>query len=200
MANFELPITREEALKLIEKYNSDKSDINHYLESEAIMRELAKHLGKSEEEQEYWGMLGLLHDVDWGVTKDQVETHLTKAPEILKEVGFDKKFIDIILSHGYGFTELPHLADKKRTEEIQHALAASETLTGLIHAYALMRPTNLEGMKAKKLKKKFKDSTFAAKVDRDVIREIEKLGIQLGEFFDVSIQGIRKIAKEVDLE
>ncbi len=200
MTNYKLPITREQALGLIKKYNSDKADINHYLESEAVMRELAKKLGKSEEEQEYWAMLGLLHDVDWGVTKDKVETHLTKAPEILREARFDDEFIGIVLSHGYGFEELPHLADKKRTEKIQHALAASETITGLIHAYALMRPNKMEGMKPKGVKKKFKDSTFASKINREVIREAEKLGIEPSEFFQIAIDGIKKIAKEVDLE
>lgn len=195
-----LPINREQALELVKKYNSEKTDLNHYLESEAIMKELAKHLGKSEEEQHYWAMLGLLHDVDWGVTKDEVETHLTKAPEILKDAGFDQEFIDIVLSHGYGFKELPHLQDKKRTEGIQHALAASETLTGLIHAYALMRPTTLEGMKPKGVKKKFKDSTFAAKVDRNVIQEVENLDVELSKFFQIGIDAFKKIAKEVDLE
>ncbi len=200
MTNYELPITREEALELIKKYNSDKADINHYLESEVVMRELARHLGKTNEEQDYWAMLGLLHDVDWGVTKNNVETHLTKMPEILKEAGFDDEFIETVLSHGYGFPELPHLAEKKRTSEIEYALAASETITGLIHAYALMRPTKLEGMKAKGVKKKFKDSTFAAKVSRDVIKEIENLGIELREFFNIGIEAFKKISKEVDLE
>ena len=192
----DLPISREQAWELVKKYNSDKTDLNHYLESEAVMRELAKKLG---EDEEYWGMLGLIHDIDWGITKDNVQAHLTKAPEILKEADFDDEFIDVILSHGYGF-DIAGLKDKKRTEKIQHALAASETITGLIHAYALMRDGRVNDMEAKGLKKKFKDKTFAAKIDRDIIKECEQLGLTLEEFFEVAINGIKKIKNDVGLE
>ena len=191
-----LPITREQAWELLKKYNSDKTDLNHYLESEAVMRELAKKLG---EDEEYWGMLGLIHDIDWGITKNNVQTHLTKAPEILKEAGFDDEFIDVILSHGCGF-DIAGLKDKKRSGKIQHALAASETITGLIHAYALMRGGRVSDMEAKGLKKKFKDKTFAAKIDRDIIKECEQLGLTLEEFFEVAINGIKNIKEEVGLK
>ncbi len=192
-----LPISREQAWELVKKYNSHEQDLTHYLESEAIMQELAKKLG---EDEEYWGMLGLVHDMDWGITKDNVQTHLTKAPEILKETGFDQEFIQVVLSHGYGFGQLLHLKDKKRTQKIEHALAASETITGLIHAYALMRSGRVSDMEAKGLKKKFKDKTFAAKIDRDIIKECEQIGLTLEEFFEVAIEGIKKIKEEVGLE
>jgi len=191
-----LPMTREQAWELVKKHNSHEQDLIHYLESEAIMRELAKKLG---EDEEYWGMLGLVHDIDWGLTKEDVSTHLTKAPEILKEAGFDQEFIDVVISHGHGF-DVAGLKDKKRTEKIQHALAASETLTGLIHTYALMRGKKISDMQAKGVKKKFKDKTFAAKVSREVIRESENLGLTLEEFFEVGIEGIKKIANDVGLE
>jgi hypothetical protein len=191
-----LPITREQAWEVLKKYNSDKTDLNHYLESEAVMRELAKKLG---EDEEYWGMLGLIHDIDWGITKNNVQTHLTKAPEILKEAGFDDEFIDVILSHGCGF-DIAGLKDKKRSGKIQHALAASETITGLIHAYALMRGGRVSDMEAKGLKKKFRDKTFAAKIDRDIIKECEQLGLTLEEFFEVAINGIKNIKEEVGLK
>jgi len=191
-----LPITREQAWELLKKYNSDKTDLNHYLESEAVMRELAKKLG---EDEEYWGMLGLIHDIDWGITKDNVQTHLTKAPEILKGAGFDDEFIDVIVSHGCGF-DIAGLKDKKRSGKLQHALAASETITGLIHAYALMRDGRVSDMEAKGLKKKFKDKTFAAKIDRDIIKECEQLGLTLDEFFEVAINGIKNIKEEVGLK
>jgi lysyl-tRNA synthetase class 2 len=190
-----LPINREQAWELVKKHNTHEQDLIHYLESEAVMRELAKKLG---EDEEYWGMLGLVHDIDWGLTKENISDHLTKAPELLKEAGFDQEFIDIVVSHGYGF-DVAGLKDKKRIEKIQHALAASETITGLIHAYALMRGGRISDMQVKGLKKKFKDKTFAAKVSRDVIRESEQLGITLDEFFEIAIEGIKKIAKEVDL-
>jgi len=191
-----LPITREQAWELLKKYNSDKTDLNHYLESEAVMRELAKKLG---EDEEYWGMLGLIHDIDWGITKNNVQAHLTKAPEILKEAGFDDEFIDVILSHGCGF-DIAGLKDKKRSGKIQHALAASETITGLIHAYALMRGGRVSDMEAKGLKKKFKDKTFAAKIDRDIIKECGQLGLTLEEFFEVAINGIKNIKEGVGLK
>jgi len=98
-----LPMSREQALELVKKYNSNERDIIHYLESEAVMRELAEKLG---EDVEYYGMLGLVHDIDWELTKKDVKTHLTKAPDLLKEAGFDDKFIEIVLSHGYGFNYL----------------------------------------------------------------------------------------------
>ena len=196
MPDKNLPISREQAFELIKKYNSHPQDIIHYLESEAVMRQLAKHLG---EDEEYWGMLGLLHDVDWGLTKDDVSTHLTKAPKILKENGFDDEFIETILSHGYGFHELPHLASKTRTRKIEYALAASETITGLVHAYALMRSSRISDMEASGLKKKFKDKAFAAKIDREIIKEIENVGVNLDEFFSIAIEGIKNIKEQVGL-
>ncbi len=191
-----LPITREQAWELVKKYSTHEQDLVHYLESEAVMREFAVRLG---EDEDYWAMLGLIHDIDWGITKENTENHLTKAPEILKEAGFDDEFISIVLSHGYEFEQLPHLKDKKRTEKIQHALAASETITGLIHAYALMRGNRITGMEAKGLKKKFKDKTFARAVEREIIRECEQLGLSLDEFFEIAIEGIKKIKDRVGL-
>ena len=191
-----LPISREQALEIIKEHNKHPQDIIHYLESEAVMREVARKLNENED---YWGMLGLLHDVDWGITKDNVETHLTKAPKILEEAGFDEDFIEIILSHGYGFEELPHLKDRKRTEKIHHALACSETITGLVHSYALMRGSRISDMDSKGLKKKFKDKAFARGVDREIIIECEKIGIPLDDFLQIAIDGISKIKEEVGL-
>lgn len=191
-----LPITRNQAWQLIKKYNSDERDLIHYLESEAVCRALAEKLGK---DPEYFGMLGLLHDIDWSITKDNVQTHLTKAPEILREAGFDEKFIELLISHGYGF-DCANLQDKKRTEKKQFILACGETVTGLIHAYALMRPEKLEGMKVGSLMKKFKDKTFARGVEREIILECEKLGLSLEEFFEIAVEAIKKIKNEVKLE
>lgn len=191
-----LPISREQALELLKKYNSDSRDLIHYLESEAIMKEVAFKLG---EDVNYWGILGLLHDIDWGLTKDDVESHLTKAPNILKEAGFDNEFIEIILSHGYGFEELPALQDKKREKKIEFALAACETLTGLIHAYALMRDGKISNMEVKGLKKKFKDKAFAAGCDREIIKEAGNF-MDFDEFLKCGIEGIKKIKDSVGLE
>jgi len=193
-----LPLTRAEAIELLKKYNKedDKADWNHYLESEAIMKGVAHKLG---EDEEYWGMLGLLHDVDWGLTKDKIEDHLTKAPKILEEAGFDKEFIDNIVSHGCGF-ECAGLQNEKREGKVQHALAACETLTGIIYAYALMRGSKISDMEVKGLKKKFKDKAFAAACNRDIIREIEETGISLDEFFEIAIESMKSIKNDVGLE
>ena len=124
---------------------------------------------------------------------------MSKAPEILKEAGFDDEFIEVVLSHGYGYP-IPGFEDKKRTKKVEHALACSETITGLIHAYALMREGRISDMEVKGLKKKFKDKRFAAAINRDIIRECEGIGLDLDEFFELSIQTIKKIKDEVDLK
>jgi uncharacterized protein len=190
-----LPISRDQAWQLVLKYNSDKGDLNHYLESEAVCGALASQVG---EDPEYFGMAGLVHDIDWGITKDNPVTHITKAPDILREAGFDEEFIHLIISHGYGF-DCAGLLDKKRTEKKQFILAAGETITGLIHSLALMRPDKMEGMSVKSVKKKFKDKTFARGVSRDIIVEVENLGLELGEFFELAIEAIKKIKNDVDL-
>ena len=187
-----LPISRDQALALVRQYNSDNADICHYLESEAVMGALARRLG---EDEQYWKMLGLLHDIDWGVTKADSRQHLSKAPEILKQSGFDDRFIQIVQSHGYGW-DCAGLQDQKRTAKEEFALAASETVTGLIYAYGLMRK-GLDGMDASGVKKKMKDKRFAASVNRDIIREAENLGITLDEFLTISIEAMQGIAKEI---
>lgn len=191
----ELPITRDQALELLKRYDQKDSDWNHYLESEAVMIGLARHFG---EDEEYWGMLGLLHDVDWSLTRDNIQKHLQKAPEILKEAGFDENFIDIILSHGYGF-DLPGMQDKKRSKKIEHALAIAETITGLIYAYALMRQKRISDMEVKGLNKKFKDKSFAPTIRRDVIKECELIGLELSEFFEIAINSMKDIKEDIGL-
>jgi uncharacterized protein len=194
-----LPITRSEAIEFLKKHNSQEKDPaswNHFLESEAIMRGVAKKLG---EDEEYWGMLGLLHDVDWGLTKDNVINHLTKAPDLLREEGFDEEFIDNIVSHGCGF-ECAGLQNEERSGKIQHALAASETLTGIVYAYALMRGKKISDMEVKGLKKKFKDKKFAEACNREIVREIEETGLNLDEFFEVAIKSIKDIKENIGLD
>ena len=160
------------------------------------MRKLAQHFG---EDEEYWAMIGLLHDVDWSLTKNNWAEHTVKAEEILKEKGFDDKFIQIVQSHGYGYDEIPAFKDKKRTTKIEYALIASETLTGIIYAYALMRGGKISDMEVKGLKKKFKDKRFAANCNRDLVREIEKTGLELSEFFQIAIDAIKSIADQIGL-
>ncbi len=200
-------ISREEAIELLKKFPQKESDMNHYLESEAIMRGLAQHFNdvldghdSGEPNVNYWGMLGLLHDVDWALTRDNPSEHLGKAPEILKEAGFDEEFIEIVLSHGYGHDILPQWKDKERTKKVEHCLAAAETMTGIIYAYALMRGKRISDMEVKGLKKKFKDKAFAQNCNREIIREIEKTGLELSEFFQISIDALKSIKGEIGLE
>jgi len=192
----ELPITHEKAIELLNSMPQRESDINHYLETEAIMKILAK---KFEENIDYWGMIGLLHDIDWALTRDNWEEHCIKAVKILKENGFDNNFIEIVQSHAYGYSEIPSLKDKKRTKKIEYALTASETLTGIIYAYALMRGKNISEMNIKGLKKKFKDKSFAINCNRELIKEIEKTGLSLDEFFELAIDAIKNIKNQIGL-
>ncbi len=188
-----LPITREKAWEFILKHNSEKYDLNHYLESEAVMKAVAKKLN---EDEEYYGMLGLLHDIDWGETKSDSTKHLTLAPKLLKELNLNDEFISVILSHGYGY-DCADLKDKKRTKKIEYALACSETITGLIHSYYLMRKS-FDGMKAKGLMEKFKDGKFAAKIDRNAIKECELIGIPLDQFMQLAIDAIAEIKDKLN--
>jgi len=189
-----LPINREQALGAIKKTNPEQYDMNHYLESEAVMKALAKKIG---EDEDYYGMLGLLHDIDWSLTKNDSTKHLTLAPKMLKDLGFDDEFINTVLAHGYGF-DCAGLKDKKRTKKIEHALACSETITGLVHSYYLMRKS-FEGMKAKGLMEKFKDAKFAAKINRDIIKECELIGVPLNDFMQLAIDAIASIQNQLKL-
>lgn len=182
-----LPITRNQAIEYLQSLNQSETDMNHYLATESIMRKLAE---KFNEDKEYWGMLGLLHDIDWAITKDNVNEHCVKAEQMLKELNFNQEFIENIQSHCYNNELVPYFLDKRRTTKIQHSLTAAETMTGIITAYKLMRGS-MEGMEVKGLKKKFKDKKFAEKCDRELVKEIELTGMSLDEFFEIAIQAMQ---------
>jgi putative nucleotidyltransferase with HDIG domain len=192
-----LPITRDEAIELLKSMPQQESDMNHYLETEAIMRSLAERFG---EDVEYWGMLGLLHDVDWSLTRDDWAEHCTKCIEILKGKGFDDEFVENVQSHAYAYEIIPAFRDKERMTKIQHCLVAAETLTGIIYAYALMRGKNISTMEPKGLKKKFKDKAFAQNCNRDLVREIEKAGLEVGEFLELAMNAVKEIKGNIGLE
>lgn len=192
-----LGITRKQADKLVEEYIKDPVTKLHLLESEAIMRAAAKHLGEDEEE---WGIIGLLHDIDWDLTKNNQEQHCVKAAEILRNAGANEYLIETIISHGYGNKMIPALLDKKRTTKIQHCLVAAETLTGIIIASALIQSDKkLSSVKPKSLKKKFKEKSFAAKCDRELIRECEKAGILLDTFLEIGLKALQEINGKLGL-
>ncbi len=154
-------ITREEAFKLLEKYNKDEFHIRHALTVEGVMKYFARELGYGDEE-EMWGIVGLLHDLDFEMYPEE---HCIKEQEIMKENGIDERIIHATASHGYGLT-----VDIKPEHEMEKILYATDELTGLIGAAALMRPSkSVQDMELKSIKKKFKDKKFAAGCSRDVI-------------------------------
>lgn len=173
-------IDRDEALKLLKKYNKDEFHIHHGLVVECTMREFALKLGY-EDEEEFWGLAGLLHDIDFELWPEE---HCKKAPELLKEIGADEKLIHAIVSHGYGLC-----TDVKPEHTMEKVLFACDELTGLIGAAALMRPSkSCKDMELKSLKKKFKDKRFAAGCDRDIIKQgAEMLGWELDELLEATL-------------
>lgn len=183
-------ITRDEALKLLEKYNKAPFHIQHGLTVEGVMRWYAKELGYGEEE-EYWGQVGLLHDIDFELYPEQ---HCIKAPDLLKEGGIGEDMIYSVCSHGYGIC-----CDIKPEHEMEKVLFAADELTGLIWSAALMRPSkSVMDMEVKSLKKKFKDKKFAAGCSRDVIRQgAENLGWELDELFEKTILAMRSCEAEI---
>lgn len=187
-----LKMTRDEAWDLLNKHLKDEQNILHSRETEVIMRALAERLG---EDVEFWGMVGLLHDLDWGKTKDNPEEHSKLTEEILREHNFPETGIKAIRAHNY-----EHAGGDERSTKLDHALASAETITGLIFAAALVNPEKkLSAVKVKSIKKKMKDKSFAAKVNRDMIRESEKLGLELGEFIEISLKAMQEISDELGL-
>ena len=192
-----LGITKEQADKLIDEYIKEPITKLHLLESEAIMRALAKRLDKDEEA---WGIIGLLHDIDWDMTKNDQTNHCIKCQEILKQAGASDFLIETIQSHGYENEMIPELQNKKRETKIQHCLVAAETLTGLIIASALMQPDKkLVSVQLSSLKKKFKNKGFAARCNRELIRECEKAGIPLDEFLEMGLGALQGISNKLSL-
>ena len=182
-------ITREQAEELFKKYNKSESLYHHALSVEAVMREFAKKLG---EDEEYWGIVGFLHDIDWEMFP---EAHCKKAPELLKEIDTPDDMIHAICSHGYGL-----VTDVKPEREMEKILFAVDELTGLVNATALMRPTKIEGMEVKSVKKKWKDKRFAAGVNREVIEKgAEMARIDITELIQTTIDAMTKIAPQIGL-
>ena len=183
-------LTRDEAFVLLRKYNKEPFHIQHALTVEGVMRWYAKELGYGEEE-EYWGITGLLHDIDFELYPQE---HCQKAPELLREGGVDEDMIYSVCSHGYGIC-----CDLEPKHEMEKVRFAADELTGLIWSAALMRPSkSVMDMEVKSLKKKFKDKKFAAGCSRDVIRQgAERLGWELDELFEKTILAMRSCEAQV---
>jgi putative nucleotidyltransferase with HDIG domain len=177
-------ISRDEAFALLRKHNRDSFHIQHALTVEKVMEWYAKELGY-EQEASYWGIVGLLHDIDF---EEYPEQHCIKAPELLREGGVDESIIHAVCSHGYGIT-----VDIKPEHEMEKVLFASDELTGLIWAAALMRPSqSTKDMELKSLKKKYKSKGFAAGCSREVIeRGAEMLGWELDTLLSRTLEAMK---------
>lgn len=177
-------ITREEAYELLKKYNSERFHIQHGLTVEGVMKWFAADLGYGDD-AEFWGIVGLLHDVDF---EQYPNEHCIKAPELLREAGVGEDMIHAICSHGYGLT-----VDIKPEHEMEKVLYATDELTGLIGAAALMRPSkSVSDLELKSVKKKYKSANFAAGCSREVIeRGTAMLGWELDDLISRTILAMR---------
>ena len=184
-------ITRDEAFALLKKYNKDPFHIQHALTVEAVMKWYASELGYGED-AEYWGIVGLLHDIDF---EQWPEQHCQKAPELLREAGCGDDLIRAVCSHGYGIC-----CDVEPTHEMEKVLFAADELTGLIGAAALMRPSkSVQDMELKSLKKKYKDKKFAAGCSREVIeRGAELCGLTLEELWQQTLDAMRSCEDSIN--
>ena len=184
-------ISRNDAFELLKKYNIDPFHIQHALTVEAVMKWYANELGYGED-AEYWGIVGLLHDIDFELYPEQ---HCIKAPELLREGGVSEDIIHGVVSHGYGIT-----VDVAPEHEMEKVLFAADELTGLIWAAAKMRPSkSTKDMELSSLKKKFKDKKFAAGCSRDVIRRAaDQLGWELDKLMEQTILAMRSCEDRVN--
>lgn len=190
-------ISREDAATLLKKYNKDPFHIQHAFTMEAIMQWYAKELGY-ENDAEYWGIVGLLHDIDFELYPEE---HCLKAPELLKEGGVGDDIIHAVCSHGYGITVgCGKTIDVKPEHEMEKVLFAADELTGLIWAAALMRPSkSTKDMELKSLKKKYKSKGFAAGCSREVIeRGADQLGWELEKLLTMTLQAMADCEDEIN--
>lgn len=190
-------ITRDEAFTLLKKYNQDPFHIQHALTVEAVMKWFARELDYGAEE-EYWGMVGLLHDIDF---EQYPEEHCLKAPELLREGGVPEDMIHAVVSHGYGITiGCGVTLDVEPEREMEKVLFAVDELTGLIWAAALMRPSkSTKDMELKSLKKKYKSKGFAAGCSREVIeRGAQQLDWDLEKLLSMTLQAMADCEDEIN--
>ena len=184
-------IDRAAAMALVQEHLKQPNMIKHCLASEAVMRALARHLGEDEEQ---WSLAGLLHDLDAEITGDDLSIHTQQTVKVLNELGVDPEIVDAIAMHN----ENAH--HRKRSTKFHHALAAGETITGLITATALVYPDKkLASVKPKSVRKRIKEKAFAAGANRDIIKECELIDIPLPDFCDLCLEAMQEIADDLGL-
>lgn len=191
IGDFMASIERDKAIELFKKYNSEESLFKHALSVEAVMRYFAR---KNKEDEDEWGMVGLLHDMDYEMYPNE---HCIKVKEILEKENLPESFIRAIQSHGFEIC-----VDIEPISNMEKTLYAVDELAGFITACALVRPSkSVEDMEVKSVKKKLKNKNFAAKVDRDVINKgAERLGISLDELIQETINALIPVQEEIGLE
>lgn len=181
-------ITREDALNLLKKYNQEPFHIQHGLTVEGVMRWFAR---ENQEDEDFWGLAGLLHDVDFEKWPGE---HCTKAPELLEEIHASGELVHAVCSHGYGVC-----SNIEPIHQMEKIMFAIDELTGLIWAAALMRPSkSVMDMEVKSIKKKFKDKRFAAGCSREIIRRgADMLGWDLSELFEKTLAAMRSCEADI---
>ena len=183
--------TREEAYLLLTEYNKSDSLIKHALAVEGVMRYFARKRGEDEEK---WGVIGLIHDFDY---EKFPEEHCHKSEEILKEKDWPEEYIRAVCSHGWGLC-----SDIKPETELEKVLYTIDELTGLVVTTALVRPSkSVMDVKVKSVKKKWKDKRFAAGVDRSIIEKgAQMLGMEISDVIADTISGMQEVAEEIGLK
>jgi len=186
-----MSITRENAVGLLNQYIKNDRMLNHCYATESVMRALAHRLGREEEK---WALAGLLHDLDVELVNADLTIHGLETVKILKEKGVDPEIIDAIVMHN------ETVSNKKRHTKFQHALAAGETITGLIIATTMVYPDKkIASVKPKSVVKRMKEKAFAASVSRENIMECEKIGLSLDEFVEICLDAMREISEKLGL-
>ena len=183
--------TREEAYQLLTEYNKSDSLIKHALAVEGVMRYFARKRGEDEEK---WGIIGLVHDLDY---EQFPEEHCHKSEEILKEKGWPQEYIRAVVSHGWGLC-----SEVEPQTELEKVLYAIDELTGLVVTTALVRPSkSVMDVKVKSVKKKWEDKRFAAGVDRSIIEKgAQMLGMEVSDLIADTIAGMQEVAEEIGLK
>ncbi|MEA3363188.1 MAG: HDIG domain-containing protein [Thermodesulfobacteriota bacterium] len=187
----EYGITREHSLELLNQYLDHPNLIKHSLASEAVMRALARHFSADED---LWGLTGLLHDLDAELTQDDLSRHTHETVRILRDEGVAEEIIEAIRMHN------EHAHADKRSELFHHALAAGETITGLVTATALVYPDKkLGSVKPKSVRKRYKEKLFAAGANREIIAECELIGLAIPDFCDLCLEAMQGISDDLGL-
>mgnify|MGYP001768623303 CR=1 FL=1 len=183
--------SREDALALFKKYNKTESLLKHALSVEGVMRYMARKAG---EDEDVWGITGLIHDLDYEMYPDQ---HCVMTKKILEENNWPPEYIRAVMSHGWGL-----VTDVEPVSKLEKTIFAIDELTGLVATSALVRPSkSVMDMEARSVKKKWTDKRFAAGVDRSVIEKgAEMLGVTLDELITDCIMGMREVAEEIGLK